>query len=162
MNFKPRIVGGRAARMRFLFPGQLSLPQGPRVTAPRGRSHGPLPTWFPAAQGGEAAGTGSQVVWVTTEPQPPSARSVPPVAEAKLPFLAPALALAWDENRPRAQRLLQGLPGTAAGPQGDPEGLPGEPYGSAYVRAPHSEVLTELIQAEAWASLRFSRASSWF
>nr|KAF6474722.1 hypothetical protein HJG63_010892 [Rousettus aegyptiacus] len=75
---------------------------------------------------------------------------------------ASGAALAWDENRPRAQRLLRGLPGTAAGPQGDPEGLPGEPYGSAYVRAPHSEVLTELIQAEAWASLRFSRASSWF
>lgn len=27
---------------------------------------------------------------------------------------------------------------------------------------PHTEILTELIQAEAWASLRFSRASSWF
>lgn len=117
MNFKPGIVEGHAAP--DVRPGSWAAEPSPGAPSDGSRSGTPTahsPRGSRLHMAGKEPGP---EVMVMTEPQPPSAHSMPRPAEAKLPFLAPpASALAWEtRTRPRAQRFLQGLRGAAVGPQ---------------------------------------------
>lgn len=138
MHFKSGDDGGRAAPDALPVSWAAEPSSGAHSDgSPSGppTAHSPRVSWLRTA--GKEPGP---VVGVMTEPQPPSVHSMPRLAEAKLPFLAPTSALTLETRTgPGAQRSLQGLPGTAVGPQGgawrDRLGSPTEPPTSG----PHTQ-----------------------